>query len=139
MKENLYISEYTSDDKEGVLKCLQQVWSISEIDEKTLAKFFQNENYLYVAKLHNRVIGCATLHLQYKLIRNGGVAGFLEEVVIDDEFRGKGVGEELVKFVLEKSKEKGCYKTVLCCYPERVNFYLRCGLTEETITMRWNP
>jgi GNAT superfamily N-acetyltransferase len=136
MIEEVEISEFDRSDLQGVLACLKQVWTITEIREDVLKNFLQNGNFLFVAKIGNRVVGCATLHIQQKLIRDGGIAAFLEEVNVDSSFRGKGIGEKLVKHLVEEAKNRGCYKVTLSCFPERLDFYERCGFVQENITMR---
>jgi GNAT superfamily N-acetyltransferase len=38
--------------------------------------------------------------------------GLLEDVFVEDNERGNGVGSELVREVLKVAKEKGCYKLI---------------------------
>jgi glucosamine-phosphate N-acetyltransferase len=84
------------------------------------------------------VIACATLHLQKKLIRNGGIAGFIEEVAVREDYRGEGAGEFLIRELVKIAEKLNCYKVVLSCYPDRIDFYTRCGFEKETTNMRIN-
>ena len=36
--------------------------------------------------------------------------GFMEDVFVEEQFRGKGYGEKLAKTVIEEAKKHGCYK-----------------------------
>ncbi len=130
------IREFSRKDQAGVLGCLKEVWSIDSIEDKVLFDFIGNDNYLYVVEENDEILGCATLHIQKKLIRNGGLAAFIEEVVVRNEHRGKGIGEDLIRKIIEVAKEMGCYKVTLSCFPERVAFYERCGFAKENHTMR---
>lgn len=123
-------------DKEGVLKCLKEVWNITRIDDNVLEDYLANNNLLYVVDIDGEIAGCATLHLQRKLIRNGSIAGFIEEVVIKEKYRNNKLGESLINHLVDQASEIGCYKVVLSCYPERIPFYERCGFFVETTTMR---
>jgi len=38
--------------------------------------------------------------------------GFMEDVFVDDQHRGNGYGEALVKRVIAEAKRRGCYKLV---------------------------
>ncbi|MDD4901343.1 MAG: GNAT family N-acetyltransferase [Patescibacteria group bacterium] len=38
--------------------------------------------------------------------------GYMEDVFVDEQLRGQGVGTELVKELIKVAKEKGCYKVV---------------------------
>jgi glucosamine-phosphate N-acetyltransferase len=132
------IREFSGQDQDGVLACLKEVWSIDSIEEKVLFDFIGNDNYLYVVEEDDKILGCATLHIQKKLIRNGGKAAFIEEVVVLKEHRGKGIGEVLIKKLVEVAKEMNCYKVTLSCFPERVAFYERCGFSKENHTRRFS-
>jgi glucosamine-phosphate N-acetyltransferase len=118
---------------------LKQVWFLDDIDKfKTNIKLFleTQEMEIYIIKNKSQILGTTTLHYQHKLIRNGCKAGLIEEVVVDEKFRGKKIGEKLVKYVTKKAIENGCYKVILSCFPERVKFYERCGYKKESNTMR---
>jgi glucosamine-phosphate N-acetyltransferase len=130
------IREFRLDDKDGVLECLKEVWSITSIEDDVLNDYLKNSNLLYVIDIDGEIAGCASLHLQKKLIRNGSIAGFIEEVVVKEKYRNKKLGESLINYLSDKAKESGCYKVVLSCYPERISFYERCGFFQETTTMR---
>lgn len=134
----MIIREVKKEDlNNGVLTTLKEVWYLTEISEETYDEFIKNNNYMFVVELNGEIIGCATLHLQKKLIRNGGIAGFIEDVAIREEFRGNNIGSELIKKLIDKSKELGCYKVVLSCFPDRENFYIRNGFYNESINMRY--
>ena len=72
--------------------------------------------------IEGKVIGRAYLYL----IRNDlhiKPYGFLEDVFIEEEYRGKGIGKELIKKVIEKAKELGCYKLIATSRLERENVH----------------
>jgi len=122
----------------GVLPTLKEVWNITEITDETYTEYINNNNHMFVVEVDGEIIGCATLHLQKKLIRDGGIAGFIEDVVIREEFRGNNIGSKLISKLIDKSKELGCYKVVLSCFPDRENFYIRNGFYNESINMRYD-
>jgi glucosamine-phosphate N-acetyltransferase len=115
------------------------VWYITEITENTLNEWLSNDNYMIVAEDENGIIvGTCTLHLQKKFIRDGGIAGFIEDVAVRERLRGKNIGSLLVQKTIELAKDKNCYKVILSCFPERVPFYERNGFIQESLTMRYN-
>jgi glucosamine-phosphate N-acetyltransferase len=135
----MVIRELKKDDlNKGLLETLKEVWDITEISDETYNDFNNNNNHMFVVEINSNIIGCATLHLQKKFIRDGGIAGFIEDVVIREEFRGNNMGSELINKLINKSKELGCYKVILSCFPERTNFYNKCGFEKESLTMRYN-
>ena len=134
----MIIREFQKDDiHKGLLETYKEVWHITEITEQTLNEYLTTGNYMVVAEDEDEIIGTATLHLQKKLIRDGGLASFIEDVAVREKYRGHGVGAKLIEHLIEKAKSLGCYKINLSCYPERVAFYERCGLKQESITMRY--
>jgi glucosamine-phosphate N-acetyltransferase len=134
----MIIREFSEEDTDGLLNLLKEVWSITNITSETLNKFHNNDNILFIVEDGGLIIGSLTLHLQYKLIRDGGIAGLIEEVVIKDPYRGRGIGSLLITEAIKKAKSLGCYKIILSCFPERVSFYERNGFNNESITMRYS-
>lgn len=54
----------------------------------------------------------------------------LEDVMLDEEYRGRGLGERLVRFAVEEAKRLGADKVVLSSVPARVeagNLYEKIG------------
>ncbi len=45
--------------------------------------------------------------------------GFMEDVFVDDLWRGRGFGEALVRRVIDEAKRRGCYKLVATSRYER--------------------
>lgn len=127
-----------SDIEKGLLDTYKEVWWITEISEESINAYLDNNNYMVVAEVDGEIIGTATLHIQKKLIRNGGIAGLIEDVAVREVHRGKGIGDEMIKHLIAKCKALGCYKVILSCFPERVAFYERNNFFKESITMRNN-
>lgn len=65
------------------------------------------------------------------LRRIGGCIGLIEDVVVDSEYRGRGLGRQMVRHLIRKAEEAGCYKTVLSCKTELAPFYDSCGMEKE--------
>jgi glucosamine-phosphate N-acetyltransferase len=135
----MIIREFQKDDiNKGLIETYKEVWWITDITDESLKKYLSNNNYMVVCEENDVIIGTATLHIQHKLIRDGGIAGLIEDVAVREEFRGKNIGSELIQHLIDKSKELGCYKVILSCFPERINFYEKNGFINESITMRHN-
>jgi glucosamine-phosphate N-acetyltransferase len=126
------------DINKGLLETYQEIWKLDYINSEIITNFLKNDNLMYVCEYNNQIIASATLHLQKKIIRNGGIVGMIEDVIVRESFRNNKIGEKLINHLVEKCKEIGCYKIILSCFEERVNFYKRCGFYEESKTMRIN-
>jgi ribosomal protein S18 acetylase RimI-like enzyme len=59
-----------------------------------------------VIESEGKLAGFATLYFSFSTIRVQKIA-VLNDLFIDSEFRGKGLGEELFKFALKYTKEEG--------------------------------
>ncbi len=115
----------TDSDITQVYRLLSQVWNVGSIENFTKnLRNSMSENIWFVMEHNNRILATAMLVLQNKVIRNGCTAGFIEEVVVDEQDRGNGIGEKLIKYITKYAfTDVKCYKVVLSCFPEREEFY----------------
>lgn len=77
----------------------------------------------------------ATLLVERKLIRGGASVGHIEDVVVDAQFRGKGLGRRLIDALTDEARRRGCYKVILDCAESNVAFYERCGYATKELQM----
>jgi len=83
-----------------------------------------------------QVIGATTLLVEQKFIHRGGLVGHIEDVVVRKGHEGEGVGGSVVTAAVEKAKELGCYKVILDCKADLVDFYKKLGFSEHDVGMR---
>lgn len=107
--------------------------------EKRLQEITSNPDYTVLVvedrERNGGLVGSATLLIERKLLRDAGLVGHVEDVVVDKTVRGKGIGEGLVKRLVDIAREKGCYKVILDCGEENVRFYQKCGLERKEVHM----
>lgn len=60
---------------------------------------------------NGKVVGTVFLYVLYNSVHVEPF-GYLEYVIVDEEYRGKGIGGQLVKAVIAEAKERGCYKLI---------------------------
>ena len=138
------IREIEEDDLEkGFLETLDFLRNTSGIDKnkakEILKKIKQNPNHIiYVAIDDKKIIGSTTLLIEQKFIHDGGLVGHIEDVVVRKDYEGKGIGIKLVTSMLERAKEKKCYKTILDCKDDVKQFYERIGFKRESNCMRYD-
>ena len=58
-------------------------------------------------------IGRAWLYLIYNDLHKQPY-GLMEDVFVEEEYRGSGIGSQLVKELIEEAKIQGCYKLIGC-------------------------
>ena len=59
--------------------------------------------------------------------------GLLEDVFVDEAFRGQGIGSKLLQMVIDEAKARGCYKLVAdsrYSRPEVHAWYAASGFTD---------
>jgi len=109
-------------------------------DAKQLyAKLNEEKNRtVLVGILDDRVVSTATIFLETKYLHRGGLIGRIEDVATHNDFQGLGLGRKVVLYLLKHAKESGCYKTILDCTMNLVNFYINCGFRPKEIEMRFD-
>jgi len=140
----IIIREIEEDDLEnGFLETLDFLRNASDLDKnkanEILKKIKQNSNHIiYVAIDNKKIVGSTTLLIEQKFIHDGGLVGHIEDVVVRKDYEGKGIGIKLVTSMLERAKEKNCYKTILDCKDDVKQFYERIGFKRESNCMRYD-
>ena len=140
----IIIREIEEDDlKNGFLETLDFLRNTGDLDKnkanEILKKIKQNPNHIiYVAIDNKKIVGSTTLLIEQKFIHDGGLVGHIEDVVVRKDCEGKGIGIKLVTSLLERAKEKNCYKTILDCKDDVKQFYERIGFKRESNGMRYD-
>ena len=86
---------------------------------------------ILVAKIGQEIIGTTTLLIEPKFIHNLSFVGHIEDVVVSDKHQGKGIGRRLINRAIEISQEKNCYKVILDCKDNMVDYYKQCGFLSK--------
>lgn len=84
---------------------------------------------IYVAIQGGRIIGTASLAFYEKLC---GRVCVIEDVVVDSEFRDKGIGRSLTKMLIKEARSLGApFVDVYTRRPEAREFYLKSGFQDK--------
>ena len=131
------------DLEKGYLETLDFLRNASDLDKnkakEILKKIKQNPNHIiYVAIDDKKIIGSTTLLIEQKFIHDGGLVGHIEDVVVRKDYERNGIGIKLITSMLERAKEKNCYKTILDCQDNVKQFYERIGFKHESNGMRYD-
>ncbi len=65
----------------------------------------------FLAEESGVAVGRAFLYLLYNDLHEEPFA-LMEDVFVDSEFRGKGIGGQLIDAALAEAKKQGCYKVI---------------------------
>ncbi|MFH0782832.1 MAG: GNAT family N-acetyltransferase [Pseudomonadota bacterium] len=75
---------------------------------------------IHVALADSKIIGTFALLIMDNLAHRGARSAILEDVVVDEGRRGKGVGKQMMAYAGDLCREKRCYKMVLNSNRHRV-------------------
>lgn len=138
-ERKIEIRDAKASDLEKICEIYSESFSYTEPVEIQWWKILDNPNITYrVATIDGVVVGVASLITINKLIRSGNRMALIEDVAVAEESRGHGIGKLLIEDLLKLSVEKRCYKTVLNCSDENVEFYEKCGMYRAENQMRWD-
>lgn len=91
-----------------------------------------NQELIVVENNENVIIGTFQLSISQYLTYQGGIRAQIEAVRVRADQRGKGIGEKIFKWAINRSKEKGAHLLQLTTdkrRPEALRFYEKLGFT----------
>lgn len=121
-----------------LLSNLTDAPTISYIDFVNIIKNLPLNHNIYLYKCCDKIVGMITLFIETKIIHGGNCVGHIEDLVVDPEYRSNGIGKQLIEYVINISKNNNCYKIILTCNENLVNFYNKNGFFISGHNMRYN-
>jgi glucosamine-phosphate N-acetyltransferase len=147
LQENIYNGKYllrplsVSDYDHGYIELLRQLTECGKISYDEFQQRFNqmkqclNTYHILVIEdidSNKEIIGTATLVCEKKFIRQLGTRGRIEDVVVDNRYRGQQLGKLLIDLLTKLAHEKcDCYKISLECKDHLVSFYQQFGYDHE--------
>ncbi|MFU7514222.1 GNAT family N-acetyltransferase [Clostridium sp. HCS.1] len=120
--ENLKIRETTEEDCSLILSLIKEIAEYEKMSDQVVAteeslkeSIFRNKRAeVVILELNGEAVGYALYFYNYStFIGKSGL--YLEDIFIKKEFRGKGIGKEVFKFLIKKAKEEGCKRMEWTC------------------------
>ena len=107
------------------------------VSYEDFVKVFESitNSIVLVVEEREKIVGTAKLLVERKFHNNFSKMGHIEDVVVIEEYRGKWFGNLLMKKLIEIGKEKGCYKIVINCNQENVEYYKKLEFIEKGTEM----
>ncbi len=111
-------------------------------EEDVIRKISDDDKPIFVAELDGRVVGYAFTEIKvysedfHQKIREMKV----DDLCVDENMRGKRIGEEMFAFLKEEAKRLGCYGIWLNVWEGNEaakNFYKKQGMKIKSYQMEW--
>ena len=139
------IREIIQDDLEDLLKLYEQLGPnpFVQIDEHILTvwnNILQNKDYHIIVaedEENSKIVSSCTCVIIPNLTHNQRPYAVVENVVTDQNFRGKGYATSCLDFAKEIAIKNNCYKLMLMTGSKKettLNFYRNAGYTDTTKT-----
>ena len=96
-------------------------------------------NELVIAELDGAIVGTLQLTFTPSISFQGGKRATVESVRVDQAYRGKGIGREMMLWAIERAKEKGCISMQLTTNADRADahrFYKNLGFSASHVGMK---
>ncbi|OWF37585.1 glucosamine 6-phosphate N-acetyltransferase-like isoform X1 [Mizuhopecten yessoensis] len=123
----------------GYIQLLSQLTTVGDISREEFdARYRSMDDCLdsyYITVIEDtstgQVIASGTLVKEQKFIHKCSARGRIEDIVVDDKYRGRQLGKLILDVLTILSKKVGCYKVSLECLDKLVPFYSQFGYKTE--------
>lgn len=120
LSQELQIREAVAADLPGVLPLFGQLGMDDGrvLDAEGAMRLFEKmrrypDYRLYLAVLDGQILGAFVLLVMDNFAHLGAPSGIVEDVVVREGWRGRGIGAAMMRFAMARCTEKNCYKMVL--------------------------
>jgi GNAT superfamily N-acetyltransferase len=125
-------------DLPSIIEMLQSISSFypksNEIEDIWESYLSQDHVFGFSFFINNEIVGYGVIIFETKI--RGGKMAHLEDIVVKQFYRGKGVGKKIIEFLVDYARKKNCYKISLSCKSNNVIFYEKNGFFTDGITMK---
>lgn len=95
--------------------------------DAALSKVLANSILFFAEDEEGDIFGCGKLVLDHKLHYSGACVAHVEDVIVLEKWRGRGIGRKIVAEMVRVAREAHCYKIILQCADHNVDFYAKEG------------
>ena len=123
-----------SDYHKNYLQLLSQLTQVGQISPEEFSNILakiQSQIWVFEDTAANKIVASASILLEQKIIHGGGIVAHLEDVVVDEAYRGNQLGHKLIANVVEIAKNSGAYKIIADCKTELLSFYSKNGFEKR--------
>lgn len=137
---SLTIKDAVLDDAADITRLIQML-AIDEdfpshLTEEFIPKFLSHPGCgVLLAISDGQTIGMLSYSIQPNLFHAGDTCT-IQELIVESDFRGQGIGSALIKAILEKAEQYGCMEVSISAMPDNLKaiaLYRGLGLDEEAV------
>jgi len=110
----------------------------SDINYEEFIQFLDelnNNHVILVIEKDYKIIGTGTILIEKKLTYNLSKMGHIENILIDENYRGNGYGVKIVNELVNVADKEGCYRVDLSCEEYLEKFYEKNNFKKKQIMM----
>ena len=125
------------DDYKDIIVLLKQLTKCS-YDKHSFEKYIDNlpnNQHHFVLEKEGKLIASGVLVIESKIIHNFRNVGHIEDIVVNKNYRGLGLGKKIIQYIISFAEKKDCYKVILNCDPKIQSFYESCDFKKYNIQM----
>jgi len=126
-------------DFNGIFELVQGLWPKEKLGKRETRKIFiqqlKSGKVFIVAEEGSNFLGVVSLSVKLD-IQNSGKMGWIDELVVREENKGRGVGRKLMESVRREAKKKGCLELYLYSSKKRKGahkFYRKLGFKDTAL------
>ena len=142
------IREVTDTDFNGLMELYMQLHDnpmpdktpeIMELWQRILA---DKDHHIIVAEEYGRIVSSCVCVIIPNLTHNQQPYAFIENVITDEEYRGRGLATQCLNYAKKIAESENCYKMMLLTGSKKestLNFYRQAGYNSEdkTAFIQW--
>jgi len=141
------IQDYPSFKEKIIMSYYKLIKQLSDTTNYDVDKFLINLNQInnygiiYVACLNLPpsddfiIVASGTCFLEPKIIHNFMNVGHIEDIVVDSNFRGKGIVHNILNFLKNYAVCNNCYKVILDCHQDLIKVYSKSNYIQKGVQM----
>ncbi|XP_015793641.1 probable glucosamine 6-phosphate N-acetyltransferase [Tetranychus urticae] len=122
----------------GFTKLLGQLTHVGDVTKEEFEERFKLMRETKLVRVvviedsnNNQIAGTATLLCEPKFIHQCSWIGHVQDVCVDEAYRGKGLGKIIVNCLKLLAQQVGAYKVDLNCSDAKIGFYSALGFKKE--------
>lgn len=98
------------EDLPDIIRLLNQLWADKFLNpedvQSVLKRYIEDENYEMYCFEEGKILGIISISKR-RAFYCGDKVAIIEDLIVDEQSRGKGIGKELVEFVERELKKEG--------------------------------